>query len=33
MLTGNGRQFVFGLNQEKTKIAVDMNRVISEMWK
>ena len=32
MLTGKGRQFVFGVNAENTKLAADMNRVIRELW-
>lgn len=32
MLTGKGRQFVFGVNAENTKLAEDMNRVIRELW-
>jgi cystine transport system substrate-binding protein len=32
MLTGKGRQFVLGLNQENAKLAEDMNAILRELW-
>ena len=32
MLTGKGRQFVFGVNADNKKLAEDMNAVLKSLW-